>query len=85
MYKGHKALQISEHVWWVGALDWELTDFHGYSTPRGTTYNAFIIDADKITLVDTVKHDKADELLARISSFIHPDRIDYIISNHSEP
>ena len=40
---------------------------------------------DKITLVDTVKAPFADEMLARISSVIDPEKIDYIISNHAEP
>ncbi len=35
-----KAFQISDHVYWVGAIDWNIRDFHGYSTNRGTTYNA---------------------------------------------
>jgi flavorubredoxin len=41
--------------------------------------------ADKITLVDTVKSGFEKELLARISSVVSPEKIDYIISNHSEP
>ncbi len=84
MSSAFKAVQVSDSVWWVGAIDWDLTDFHGYETTRGSTYNAFLVIADKITLIDTVKKDYTDELLSRISSFIHPSRIDYIISNHSE-
>ena len=80
-----RAIQVSDHVWWVGAIDWDLADFHGYSTPRGSTYNAFLIDAETVTLVDTVKTEYVDELMARISSFIHPERIDLVVSNHSEP
>ncbi len=83
-YLPYQAVQISDHVHWVGAIDWELRDFHGYATPRGSTYNAFLILADKITLIDTVKAPFKDELLGRISSLIDPTTIDYIISNHSE-
>jgi len=79
-----RARQISEHVYWVGAIDWELRDFHGYATPRGSTYNAYLILADKVTLIDTVKSHFKDELLGRIASIIDPEKIDYIISNHSE-
>lgn len=78
------AVRVSEHVYWVGAIDWGLRDFHGYSTHRGSSYNAYLILADKVTLVDTVKRGFADELLARIASVIDPARIDYIISNHAE-
>lgn len=79
-----EAVKVSEHVWWVGAIDWSVRDFHGYSTNRGTTYNAYLIVADKVTLVDTVKAPFKNELLARIASVIEPQKIDYIISNHAE-
>lgn len=79
-----KAVKVTDSVYWVGAIDWNLRDFHGYSTKRGSTYNAFLIMADKITLVDTVKAAYKDELLARISSVVDPEKIDYIISNHAE-
>ena len=78
------AVKISEHVYWVGAIDWTIRDFHGYTTPRGSTYNAYLILADKITLIDVVKSPFRDEMLQRISSVVDPSRIDYIVSNHSE-
>ncbi|HCE44106.1 MAG TPA: MBL fold metallo-hydrolase [Lentisphaeria bacterium] len=79
-----KAVKISDNVYWVGAVDWTTRDFHGYQTSRGTTYNAYLIMADKITLVDTVKTPFMGELLSRISSVVDPSRIDYIVSNHAE-
>ena len=84
MNESFKALKISDHVYWVGAIDWAVRDFHGYLTTRGSTYNAYLILADKITLIDTVKAPFHHELMSRISSVIDPGRIDYIISNHSE-
>lgn len=84
MQKYFEAVRISEHVYWVGAIDWNIRDFHGYSTNRGSTYNAYLILADKIALIDTVKAQFKDELLSRIASVIDPSRIDYIVSNHSE-
>ena len=85
MKKVFKAEKISENVWWVGASDWNVRNFHGYLTSRGSTYNAYLIIDEKVTLVDTVKAPFADEMLARISSVIDPEKIDYIISNHAEP
>ncbi|MHB0935637.1 MAG: FprA family A-type flavoprotein [Armatimonadota bacterium] len=79
-----QAVKISEHVYWVGAIDWGLRDFHGYATERGTTYNAYLILADKVTLIDTVKAPFMAEMMARIASVIDPKRIDFIISNHAE-
>ena len=58
--------------------------FSWYSTPLGTTYNAYLIIDEKITLVDTVKHYLVDEMLERISKIIDPSKIEYIVSNHVE-
>jgi len=80
----YKAVKISDHVYWVGAIDWNIRDFHGYRTRRGTTYNAYLILADKITLIDTVKAPFKEEMLSRIASVIDPMKIEYIVSNHSE-
>lgn len=84
MSDNFRALQVSEHVYWVGAIDWPVRNFHGYLTGRGTTYNAYLILADKITLVDTVKKPFTGELLERVASVVDPGQIAYIISNHSE-
>ena len=79
-----QAVRVTDRVYWVGARDWEIREFHGYRTSRGTTYNAFLILADKVTLVDTVKAPHRREMMARIRSVLEPTKIDYIISNHSE-
>jgi flavorubredoxin len=80
-----KAVKVTDSVYWVGAIDWNVRNFHGYKTRAGTTYNAYLIMADKITLIDTVKQGFFDEMLARIASVVPPGEIDYIISNHAEP
>lgn len=79
-----KPIRITDKVYWVGAIDWNIRDFHGYTTKRGSTYNAYLILADKVTLIDTVKAPFREELLSRISALIDPKKIDYVISNHSE-
>ena len=80
-----RASEIRPNIYWVGAIDWSLRSFHGYQTGRGTTYNAYLILDEKITLIDTVKESFAPELLARIKSVIDPAKIDYIVSSHVEP
>ncbi|HOK40379.1 MAG TPA: FprA family A-type flavoprotein [bacterium] len=79
-----KAIKLTENVYWVGGIDWNLRNFHGYLTQRGSTYNAYLIIDEKITLIDTVKYYLCDEMLERISSVIDPSKINYIISNHTE-
>jgi len=79
-----KAIKITDRVYWVGVIDWTLRDFHGYETPRGSTYNAYLVMGEKPVLIDTVKAPFKDEFIARISSVIDPGKIKYIISNHTE-
>lgn len=79
-----QAVKIKGNIYWVGGIDWDLRNFHGYLTQRGSTYNAYLIIDEKITLVDTVKHYLYDEMIARISTIIDPSKIDYVISNHVE-
>ncbi len=84
MSESFRAVKVTDRVYWVGAIDWGVRDFHGYLTRRGTTYNAYLVMADKVTLIDTVKVHFKSELLSRIASVIDPEKIDYVISNHAE-
>ena len=79
-----QAIPLTDDVYWVGAIDWTIRDFHGYLTSRGTTYNAYLIMAEKITLIDTVKRPCLGEMMGRIASVVDPARIDVVISNHAE-
>jgi flavorubredoxin len=79
-----RPVEIAKGIFSVGAIDWNISDFHGYSTNYGTTYNAYLIMDDKVTLIDTVKKEFADDLLHNISQIIDPHKIDYVISNHTE-
>ena len=79
-----KKIELAENVYWVGAIDWLTRDFHGYSTNRGTTYNAYLIIDEKVTLIDTVKKPYRSELMHRIRNIIDPKKIDYIVVNHVE-
>jgi flavorubredoxin len=78
--------EIAPGVFWVGAVDWGVREFHGhtYTTHRGTTYNAYLIVDEKIALVDTVYGPFTGELLARIREVVPVEKIDYVISNHVE-
>lgn len=76
--------ELAKGIYWVGAVDWDVRDFHGYSTYKGTTYNAFLIIDEKITLLDTVKKSHMDEMLRNIRSIIDPAKIDYLVVNHVE-
>ncbi|MCX8119186.1 MAG: FprA family A-type flavoprotein [Desulfobacterota bacterium] len=80
-----KAVEIKPDIYWVGAIDWAVRDFHGYITQNGTTYNNYLIKDEKITLVDTVKHDFSSITIENIREVVNPERIDYVVINHIEP
>ena len=76
--------KIADNIYWVGAVDWNIRDFHGYSTYEGSTYNAYLILDEKITLIDTVKDKLFDQFISNIRQVIDPKKIDIVISNHTE-
>jgi flavorubredoxin len=78
-------VEVKNNIYWVGAVDWNVRDFHGYSTPAGSTYNAYLVVDKKTVLFDTVKKPFASELVRNIKQIVDPERIDYIVINHVEP
>ncbi|MBM4055480.1 MAG: FprA family A-type flavoprotein [Planctomycetes bacterium] len=79
-----KPIQLKEGVYWVGEIDWDLRNFHGYSTQRGSTYNTYLVIDEKITLVDGVRPHLFDKMMQRLSALIDPAKIHYVVVNHVE-
>lgn len=79
-------IKILPDIYSVGVIDWAVRNFHGhtYTTKRGTTYNAYLIIDDKVTLVDTVLGSFSWELIENIREIVPVEKIDYIIANHVE-
>jgi flavorubredoxin len=79
-------LKISDSVYWAGALDEDLVTFDIVMETRyGTTYNSYFIDADKKTVIDTVKLNFSDLYLNKLKQLADHAKIEYIITNHTEP
>jgi len=76
--------KIKDDVYYTGYIDWDLRNFHGYSTEYGSTYNSYLINDEKPTLIDTVKHYGVEQMLDRIKKVMDPSKIQYIVSNHTE-
>jgi flavorubredoxin len=77
-------VKVAKGIYWVGTIDWNVRDFHGYLTKRGTTYNAYLIIDEKTALIDTVKNSFSKEFVEKISEIIPLEEIDYIVINHVE-
>ena len=78
-------IQITENVYWVGVIDWNVRDFHGYTTGRGTTYNSYVVQGEKTAVIDSVKAPFADDLVTKIDRTVGCENVDYVVSNHAEP
>jgi flavorubredoxin len=79
-------LSVSEDVSWIGVVDRELVTFDiVMETQYGTTYNSYLIKAEKTTVVDTVKASFWPEYSEKLKALTDPAEIEYIILNHTEP
>lgn len=77
---------INDKVTWVGKIDWELRNFHGYeySVDRGSSYNSYLIRDEKTVLIDTVWKPFAKEFVENLKKEVDLNEIDYIVMNHGE-
>ena len=79
-----KNVEIKPNIYWVGAVDWAIRDFHGYITPRGSTYNNYLIMDSDITLVDTVHAEHTGDTIRNIRRLTEFGKIKNIVVNHIE-
>ena len=80
-----QSVELKKDIYWVGCVDYDHRDFHGYATsPEGTTYNAYVIKDEKNVLFDTVSPGCVGTLLCRLAKIVDPERIDYLVINHLE-
>ncbi|MDD4701242.1 MAG: FprA family A-type flavoprotein [Desulfovibrio sp.] len=78
-------VEIKKDIFWIGYVDYDHRDFHGYSrSPDGSTYNAYLIKDEKNVLMDTVAAGCEGTLLCRMAKVLDPEKIDYIVCNHLE-
>lgn len=77
--------KLREGIYWIGHVDWNVRDFHGYMTNRGSTYNAYLVEDEKVAVIDSVKAPYAGHLLESIQEHVPLEKIDYLVVNHAEP
>ncbi|MGK7934057.1 MAG: diflavin flavoprotein [Microcystaceae cyanobacterium] len=77
---------IGEDTIAIRSLDWDRDRFDiEFGLQNGTTYNSYLIEGDKIALVDS-SHEKFRQLyLDTLKGLIDPKTIDYLIISHTEP
>ena len=81
-----KPREFAPGIFAVGAVDWDRRLFDSLiPLPDGTSYNAYLIKgSEKTALIDTVDR-KMPEIIIENLDLLGIKRLDYIISNHSEP
>ena len=81
-----ETVEIAPQTTAIRCLDWDRERFDvEFGLQNGTTYNSFLIQSEKIALVDT-SHRKFEELyLEVITGLIDVAKIDYLIISHTEP
>lgn len=82
-----KHLNITNNLFWVGALDPTLRIFDiVMETEFGTSYNAYVLKGSEgIAVFETVKEKFFEDYLANLKTVIEPSEINYIVVNHTEP
>ncbi|MGM5488905.1 MAG: FprA family A-type flavoprotein [Nanobdellota archaeon] len=77
--------QISKRLHWIGVNNPEGRDFHGISTPRGGSYNSYLLSDEYPTLIDGTHQRFLDGYLESLKEVMNPQGIKYIVINHAEP
>lgn len=82
-----KTTQIKPNIHWIGVNDHETKLFEGMwpIEQEGVAYNSYLIDDEKIAVIDTVKSFQHGEFLEKIKLLIGDRQVDYLIVNHMEP
>ena len=77
---------ITNNIYYVGVNDRNKALFEGlWPLPNGVSYNAYLIDDEKVCLIDTVEVDFFTQFLENIREVIGDRPIDYLVVNHMEP
>lgn len=79
-------MEIVSNIHYVGVNDRTKTLFESlWPLPNGVSYNSYLIDDERVTLIDTVDSNFFELFLKKIRSIIGDRPIDYLIINHMEP
>jgi flavorubredoxin len=80
-----KNIMLSENIFWVGKVDDRDVPFHRLTLTKGTTYNSYLLNTEKPTVIDTVDISFGREYVENLKSLIELENIRYIVINHTEP
>jgi anaerobic nitric oxide reductase flavorubredoxin len=78
---------IKNNVWWIGKNHWDLREFHGseYKTAKGSSYNSYLIQEEKVVVIDSVYEPFSNEFVKNLRSETNLKKIDFLVVLHAEP
>lgn len=80
-----KNIMLNEKILWIGKVDDRDVPFHRLTLTKGTTYNSYLLMTEMPTVIDTVDISFGREFVENLKSIIEPEKIMYIVINHTEP
>jgi len=81
-----KKIEITDTIKYIGVNDNEIDLFESqYVVPKGISYNSYLIEDDKIVVMDTVDKRKQKEWFENLQTELKGREVDYLVVSHLEP
>lgn len=78
-------IEITKDVYCVGKIDDRGVPFHRLILAKGTTYNSYLLNTEKPTLIDTVDISFGMDFVKHLETIIDLGKLQYVVINHVEP
>lgn len=79
------SIKLRNNIYWIGVKDPKLEVFDIImETKKGTTYNSYLINDEKVVVIDSVKDGFGNKFIENIKDIIGNKKVDYIIVQHTE-
>ena len=77
---------ISDTIKYIGVDDLDIDLFESqYVVPEGMSYNSYLIDDEKIAVLDTADRRKGEEWKKNLTAALNGRQPDYLVVHHMEP
>ena len=77
---------ISDTIKYIGVDDLDIDLFESqYVVPEGMSYNSYLIDDDKIAVMDTADRRKGEAWKENLTAALNGRQPDYLVAHHMEP
>lgn len=82
----NNSVEIKKDIHWIGVNDRRTHLFENYwPLPKGVAYNSYVINDDKVVVIDTVERSRMDSYLENLEAILKGKKVDYLVVNHMEP